>query len=219
MTQQNPQLDWARILLFNIINGKGETMYRHSNGPVWWGPYDNQKYYLSITDCSGFVNALLKRSYNLTNNDFSTWFRTARPYASTYYKMINEQRGFIKFDNIHNVQLGDFIVFKFPPGTSKGDDTGHIVLVNQKPVRIVPTMPYEQNLLQWRVNIIDQTGSPHGPYDTRYHSGKTGLGSGDIRIYTDALGKIAGYSWSLNPNSKYVDHEYHPILVGRVNIQ
>lgn len=49
---------WARFLLSHL---KPEnTIYEHTNGPVSWEPE-----YKSITDCSGFINALLKQSYNL----------------------------------------------------------------------------------------------------------------------------------------------------------
>ncbi|AVL95082.1 hypothetical protein ma695 [Moumouvirus australiensis] len=228
------QVAWARLLLKEIMNGNGQTEYEHTNGPVWWGNHDDRDIYLSITDCSGFINALLKKSYGIPNLEFEEWFGVKRPYASTYYKIINRQNGFTKINNIKDARVGDFIVTRFPPGTSKGDDTGHIMMINNDPEHIYshlennsgynPRNPNNKNSApanQWRVNIIDQTASPHGKYDTRYIDGEekiTGLGSGYIKIYTDPLGRIQGYSWSLSNKSKYIDKSVHPILIGRLDI-
>ena len=54
-----PRVYWARLLLKEIVDRNGITEYKHSNSPVTWNPYE------SITNCSGFVNVLLKKSYNI----------------------------------------------------------------------------------------------------------------------------------------------------------
>lgn len=204
---------WARLMLYNILHNNGYTRYEHSNGPVYWGPFDNKKNYVSITDCSGFINALLKKTYDLPLN----WSGHVRPYAITYYNMINTQKYFIKITNINDARIGDFIVFKILPGTSKSDNTGHIMLINNLPTKINVTEPLVYNTLQWSVNIIDQSGS-HGTDDTRHKNKSNGLGSGYFRIYTNNYGILSGYSWSTNTNSRYIDTTVHPIVIGRFNL-
>lgn len=199
---------WARLLLSNIINGNGYTKYEHTNGPVEWGPT-----YVSITDCSGFINALLIKSYNLQPN----WSGHVRNYASTYYRMINEDRFFTKINNIFNIQIGDFITFKILPGTSKTDNTGHIMMVNADPEPIVSIKPIISGTKQFSVNIIDQS-EMHGSSDTRSNTRSNGLGSGYLRIYTDYNGNLVGYSWSTNPGSKFIGPNVHPMAVGRFRL-
>ena len=81
---------------------------------------------MSKADCSGFINRLIQKSYNLTDDDFKRWFGRARPYASTYYKIINQGIGFQKITNIHDTNNGDFIVLWFPPDVRIGDNTGSL---------------------------------------------------------------------------------------------
>nr|WBF70489.1 hypothetical protein [Megavirus caiporensis] len=232
------QVAWARLLLQEIVHDNGETEYENSSGPVWWGPHDDKSTYLSITDCSGFMNALLKRSYSIPNSDFSDWFGSKRPLASTYYKSIDKQNGFRRISNVNNIKVGDIIAIRFPPGTSRSDDTGHVMLINAEPEKMTNSLESESNynprkppirntsrnnisVNEWRVNVIDQTASPHGKYDTRYVNSDeqvSGLGSGYIKLYTDNNGKILGYSWSLNKKSKFIDRSVHPILIGRLDI-
>ena len=206
-------LAWARLMLYAILYKDGITTYRHTSGPVFWGLYNNQPNYISITDCSGFVNALLRQAYNLPIG----WSGVNRPYASTYYRMINEQKYFIKIINIKNAKIGDFIVFKILPGTSKSDNTGHIMIINEQPKLINAKSPIVPNTLQWLINIIDQS-STHGTNDSRYQNKRTGLGTGDIRIYTDTQGNLLGHSWSTESNSRYIDKTERLLVIGRLKL-
>ena len=201
-------LVWARLMLYAILYKDGITTYRHTNGPVFWAAYNNQPNYISITDCSGFVNALLKQAYDLPIG----WSGVNRAYASTYYRMINEQKYFTKITNIKNAKIGDFIVFKILPNTNKSDNTGHIMIINQEPKLI---NNQSSNTLQWSVNIIDQS-SAHGTNDSRYQNKQTGLGTGYIRIYTDTEGNLLGHSWSTESNSRYIDKTERPLVIGRL---
>lgn len=204
---------WAKIMLYNILNGNGYTKYEHSNGPVYWGPYDNQSQYVSVTDCSGFINALLIKTHNLPTN----WLGVNRPYAVTYYRAIMAQKNFIRINNIYDTKIGDFIVFRILPGTSKSDNTGHIMLINDLPKKVLPSAPQISNTIQWTVSIIDQSSS-HGPNDTRYQNNTNGLGNGLLRIYSDMSGNLQGYTWSTSIHSQYIDKNVHPLVIGRLNI-
>jgi len=211
------QTFWARLLLQKIIRDNGETLYRHTTGPVWWGKYDNKDKYISITDCSGFVNALLCQSFNLTTQDLYNWFGTKRPYASTYYKSFVDNNGFEGFYNLNNAAIGDFIAINFLPGTGGGRNTGHIVLIDGSPTLKDNSSPIINDTLQWIVPIIDQS-SHHGTSDTRYSDKPyTGLGKGLMRFYTDKSGTLSGYTWSLLDVSLYINISKHPLIIGRLN--
>lgn len=201
----------ARQMLGNILKGHGVTAYRHTDGPVTWGSDMDQ--YISLTDCSGYINALLKKSYGLPNY----WLGTTRPYASTYYRAINSGKNFARISNIKNVRIGDFIVFRIIPGTSNSDNTGHIMIVNGLPKLMTTSPPIKSGTLQWSVYIIDQSSQVHGDSDTRY-PGKTGLGSGYFRIYTDASGRLQGHAWSTEPKSKFYNQSFRPLVIGRLRI-
>lgn len=190
----------TRLLLYNILYKNGMTIYRHTNGPVDFGSK-----FVSITDCSGYVNALLDQSYRLPTR----WSGVMRPYASTYYRLITQQRFFTRINNIFNCQIGDFIVYRIFPGSSKTDNTGHIMMINQLPIEIAPN--------RYSVNIIDQSSS-HGRNDTRFNAKyMTGLGSGYFSLYTDDSGNLIGYSWSAELKSKFINQNDRPLVIGRFN--
>ena len=97
---------------------------------------------------------------------------------------------------------------------------GHIMLINKIPYQIMPIDPLVRNTQQWIVNVIDQTGSPHGKNDTRYinpNEKVTGLGSGNIRIYTDKHGELMGYSWSTSKYSPYIDKTLNKLIIARLS--
>lgn len=213
LVQQKPHVFWARLMMSQILKNNAQTTYRHSTGPIFWGPYDKQPGYICISDCSGFINALLRRSYNLKTG----WMGRERPYSSTYYnQIVNGENGFQNIKNINDANTGDFIVFRIPPGQSR--DTGHIMLINSPPKLMMNNQPIIANTLQWQVEIIDLTGTPHGHLDTRYANRKSGLGIGHFRIYTDTNGILQGYSWGPDNNSKYIDMSDRPVVIGRLNL-
>lgn len=225
ISYQVPHIFWARLLLSHI--SLENNRYRHTVGPVSWGPYndyprnDNQirinqgsgeeQEYESITDCSGFINALLEKAYYLPNN----WLGTPRPYASTYYQAIEEGKFFIAVPNIKDVKVGDFIALKYP---KEMDNTGHIAVINDIPMyKSTPTAPIVNGTNQWLVEIIDQS-TGHSQYnDTRFNN-QAGLGIGYMRIYTNLIGEIIGYTWSNHPNSKFITPEERGIIIGRLNL-
>lgn len=210
----NCHMYWARLLLLNILKNNGYTKYEHTSGPIYWGPCDNKQQYTSVTDCSGFINALIRKTYGLPIN----WLGKKRPYAATYYEMINLQNYFIKITNVWDAKVGDFIVFINLVKTSKNDNTGHIMIINKMPMQIKEKRPYINNTIQWIINIIDQSSNAHGRTDTRYTNKSTGLGNGNLRIYTDYSGNIQGYTWSTESYSQYIDKSMRPLVIGRLDI-
>ena len=150
-----------------------------------------------------------------------------RPLAKTYHDAIVHEHGFEKIAHVADALPGDILAIAYPPG---GENTGHVMLVAAKPRARKPTPPEIENTEQWEITVIDVSRSGHGPDDTRIRglksgdtanadSGKKsreGLGRGTFRIYTDAAGDVAGYSWSTSKGSKFVEQSFHHLVIGRV---
>ena len=94
-----------------------------------------------IHDCSGLIDALLRRSYGVGEAALHSWIGgRRRPLAKNYYKTFVEQRGFQRIGQIGAILPGDFIAMEFLPWAGdKGHDTGHILVVNGLPREIVPS--------------------------------------------------------------------------------
>ena len=203
----------AHELYNGVYNLGGYTEYKHTNGPVTWG----DPVYQSVTDCSGWINALLMKSYNWNREQLKNIIGSTRPYARTYYNAIVNNHNFNSYYNINEARIGDFISILFPPGSTKSDNTGHIVMINQLPQLIKNQSPFNE-FIQYEVQIMDQSGH-HGSNDSRYRPDNksfTGLGIGYIRIYTDNFGNLKGYTWSLEANSQFISIDKRPFVIGRL---
>ena len=207
-------LDWARKLVENI---KPEnTDYQHKRGTVKWKGTNGATEDESHTDCSGLLNALLERSYNLTPRDFETWLGARRPLAITYHDAILNKQGFALIERVSEIKPGDIIAVKYPPDN---DNSGHLMIVAEKPRQREATKPIVANTKQWEVKVIDSSESGHGKTDTRRlpEGGfGQGVGEGVFRFYTDQKDVILGYSWSNFANSDYHDQTDRHLVVGRL---
>src|SRR5436190_1462800 len=130
-TQQSPagekqepkHLKDAKTLLDDLL--PKNTSYRHKDADVQWKGANGAKAGICHTDCSGFVDALLTRSYDYGSADFKKWFGSARPTAKRYYEEIVKENGFKKIAKIQDLRPGDIIAIKYPPGD---ENTGHVML-------------------------------------------------------------------------------------------
>jgi hypothetical protein len=173
------------------------------------------------TDCSGLLDALLKQAYGSTSKDFQKQFGARHPQASHYHDAIEKGAGFKRITRLSAVEPGDILAVKYAENDPdrKDNDTGHVMLVVVKPARRQATEPVKSGTRQWEVEVIDQTRSPHGPEDNRARwkqEDKSGLGRGLLRLYTDADGAVAGYTWSTEPGSKYRSQEDRHLVIGRL---
>lgn len=201
-------LQLSRNMLYQILMGNGYTKYVNSLGPVEWGPK-----YISVTDCSGYIDHLIRYSYHIKKG----WTGLSRPLACGFYNMIINERYFKNICNINMAKPGDFLVFKILPGTSNTPHTGHIMLIDDFPKKMISINPIISNYQQWCVQIIDQSKS-HGKHDTRYNAEfDSGLGIGYIRLYTNSQGLLTGYSWTCQSNSNFKANDIHPIAIGRLH--
>jgi len=206
-----PHLSEATKLLAAITPAK--TNYQHKEIVVTWPDAGEAQ---CRTDCSGLLDAVLKRSYHLSDEQLATWFGAKRPLATHYHSTIERGRGFLEIKKVAEIQPGDILAIKYPPG---GENTGHVMLVADKPRLHNASAPLVENTQQWEVDIIDSTRSAHGSGDTRMHADKSssdGLGKGTIRIYANENGEVAGYTWSVGKSSKFSDQATHSLAIGRV---
>jgi hypothetical protein len=172
----------------------------------------------SHADCSGFIDSLLQTSYGYTPDQFKKWFNSHRPSAKRYHDAIAEQKGFTQIQHVQDVLPGDLLAVKY---LNRTDNTGHVMLVADKPVKIQPKEPIVPNTQQWTVTIIDSSESGHGPTDTRHARGAggkdhDGVGEGVLRLYTDGQGAVAGFTWSSVPTSKFKDPSDEHLVIGRL---
>ena len=189
------------------------TDYAHGQGSIsWTGKV------ASHTDCSGFIDHLLMHDDGYTPDDFKRWFGSRRPTAERYHDAIVEGRGFTRLAKVGELRPGDLIAIKY---LTRHDNTGHIMLVTEAPRRMNVAPPYVDGATQWSVTVIDSSESGHGPTDTRHKRGKggrdhDGLGRGVFRLYADAAGKVAGFSWSTAKVSRFIAPDDEHLVLGRL---
>ncbi len=194
-----------------------QTEYRHRPSVMHWP--DEKEGSECRTDCSGFVDLLLRHTYPWATKEWlETTIGKKRPLAGDYYDAIQGHHGFDPVENVADVAPGDFIVMKYPVDS---DNTGHIMLVSAKPTPRRAVGPLQDGTKQYDVAVIDETSVPHGKTDSRYEGPGVkngGLGRGTFRLYTDMDGKFAGYAWSATATNKFYGPDTRPMIVGRLQI-
>jgi hypothetical protein len=199
---------------------------------VQWADDPGITQFASITDCSGFSNVLMARSYG--------WLPStthSRPLAEDYYWSIRNTDHFTQLTNVADIAAGDTIALLY----GKLDDptsSGHVAWVDAAPVPYAGE-PTEPGLSQFAITVVDSDGGFHAApvrdvadQDDRYLSTPcehddeciaqfganavcdswqlatsvcafTGIGRGQLRIYADAAGAIAGYTWATENSSPF----------------
>jgi hypothetical protein len=196
----------ANLDLANTSYGHGEP------GVSFAAPYQ------SHADCSGFIDSLLQTSYGYTKVQFKKWFDSSRPSAKRYHDAIVDQKGFTQVQRVQDMLPGDLLAVKYLKRT---DNTGHVMLAADRPVKIQPKEPIVPGTQQWAVSVIDSSESGHGPTDTRHARGSDGkdhdgVGEGVFRIYTNGDGQVAGFAWSTVSASKFQDPIDEHLVIGRL---
>lgn len=194
-----------------------DTSYQHKGGPLTWKGENGAKRNEGHTDCSSFIDALLRHSYGLTPDDLKAWLGRRRPLAITYFRAIGRQGGFQHITLVKDVQAGDLIAYKLPPGSK---NTGHVMLVAGTPRLMKAVEPLVDNTEQWKVPIIDSTRRGHGEADSRRKPDgtfSTGIGQGVFRLYATSKGTVAGWSSSTSLKATYYDRETRPLAIGRLD--
>jgi hypothetical protein len=142
-------------------------------------------------DCSGFATIVLKA---VAPRSLASVPRAAghkRPRALEFHEAFaaapaeeKGAKGWRRIERLADARPGDLLAWRREE-IKPGEDTGHIVIVDEAPVR--------EDDGQFRVIVLDSTGKPHGD-DTR-QSGATGVGRGTIWLTVDEAGRPAGFRW------------------------
>jgi hypothetical protein len=218
-TSRPPHLQVAMDLLSAVQ--PSDTNYQHKVSVVHFPGDPGSDHAECRTDCSGLLDAVLKRAYGLTPAQLSDWLKANRPLAKHYHEAIANERGFQKIATLPDVRPGDILAISYPAG-AKENNTGHVMLVAGTPKQRTATAPIVEQTLQWEVPVIDESETGHGTTDTRHnddHTSSNGLGHGVLRIYTERHGRVAGYAWSTQKVSKFVAQSSHNMVVGRVQLE
>lgn len=196
----------AKTLLYALT--PESTNYQHGEQIVLWPDTASGVTALSLSDCSGFMNALLSKTYKLTSENILIWTGTKRPLAKTYHQMIVAENHFQKINKLSEIQKGDILAVLYRDG---GETTGHVMLVTSGPIEV--------GLNDWSVEIIDSSKSGHGEQDTRYNpinnTYTDGLGMGHLRVFSNDQKEVIGYAWSFDLNSKRKNQSDYNMVIGR----
>ena len=154
-------------------------------------------------DCSGFLVALLKQTSLDHLRQIAT--RHKQPLAKDFYQTFAPDdgevpRGWKQIERMQDVEPGDIIAW-IKLERAPGDNTGHVLLVEEKPMADSPD--------QFRVRVLDSTAHGHG-HDSR-PEGKSGIGRGTIWLDVDDDGQPVAFRWK-SRNGR--PHEV-PIAIGR----
>lgn len=183
------------------------------------------------TNCTGLVESSMEKAY-----DISPKFSTRK--FSSMYSIIDWVDGvdrgemFDKITKVQDVQLGDFVLWKFiikPAGVDPAFN-GHIVTIDSLPKKIEPQRkPVMEGTTQWELWVIDSNSSAISFDDTRYVAKtsaanaeatkvakKTGAGRGRIYLYTNEAGEIVGQSFGFASAKVNVQDVDRHIVMARV---
>lgn len=164
--------------------------------------------------CSSFQTHVFEKAFGLQESDIVRWFGLSNPQAKDYYGAIVARRGFSQLAHVEDLQPGDIVAVNY--GTDH-KPTGHVMMIDRVPALHDSTAPVEPGLQQYEVAVIDSANSGHGSLDTRFAGGlhTTGAGRGTLRLYANADGTVAGYTWSTKHISQFYPAADRKIAFGR----
>lgn len=188
--------------------------------------------YTVHTDCTGFVFDMLERNgYRIR---FSSKAFSDRYGIADTVDGIRKNETFDRVALVPDLRVGDVVAWKYMDGANSRGLGGHIVMVNQPPVRVdKPTQQAtEAGLVMWSVEVIDSSTGPASPDDTRYVQGTSvqdaanalnaqkpqklnGVGRGRFYLYADAGGALKAVSYGFRKAPLKYDDVDWAIAMGR----
>ncbi len=208
-------VSWAQRLVRELA--PENNVYGSRPTYVVWADLASGRPARNRSVCSSFVSHLLEQSYGFIPPDFAAWFRAPNPQAGDYYDTIVAERGFRRVHRVMDIQSGDLIAVKYPPGSRP---SGHVMLAVGLAVPTIASVPLHGNTSQWALTVVDCSHSRHGTDDTRSKGGAsgTGVGRGVIRLYAREDGTLAGYTWSTLLYSSFRSQSERRAAIGRLDL-
>ncbi len=206
---------WADTLVTHIAPENNE--YGSGTSYVQWAGIEGATAYRSRSLCASFVTHVLKRAYDLSSYDMTTWFGSTSPNAVLYHDRIINEVGFEQVLTVSQIEEGDIIAIEYPWGNTA---SGHVAIAAGPAVLRSATYPLVAGTSQYALAVLDASTTGHGTTDTRHNadgSWHAGVGRGVMRLYASSTtGAIAGHAWSTQPGSTYYAKQTRDIAIGRV---
>jgi hypothetical protein len=187
--------------------------YANGKFTVTWAGIDGEKKTFNKSDCTTFVTALLRTAYHFTPKQFEGWFGKASPSVTLYYDSASANKGLVGFKQIADLRPGDLLISKFT-NKAEGGAAGHMMIADGLPQLV--RMPKNASATEkvYDLTIIDCTGSPHAD-DSRIKP-QSGVGRGNIRLYTDKSGNLETWGWSASNAVKPYQGSARPMTFAKV---
>lgn len=203
---------WARRMVADVA--PQNNAYATDPTIVQWAGVAGAQQTVNRSVCSTFVDRVVEQAYGYSAAYVTAWLGL---YAKTIHRAIVHARGFARITTIPEIRPGDIMAIEYYDDDRPS--TGHAMIVDQPPQPIQAVAPIVAGTEQYGVTVIDSALSGHGPTDTRAELGgawHTGVGRGLFRLYADANGHIAGYSWSATAGSRLYRPSVRDLVVGRL---
>lgn len=197
-----------------------------------WSGANGLGHSTSVAKCASFLSRLLVQAYAV---DLVARFGCTSPHAATYHHAIATNDGFAAITSPLDVLPGDVVAIRYLDagceqltcGTfSDCTTTGHVALVAEAPELRAATAPHVAGTVQYTLEILDSSTSPHGSDDTRWFGGANGqhdqgAGRGVMRLYADASDPdhpVVGHTWSTSSGSTYHAVNDRSLAIGRFTL-
>ena len=196
-----------------------------STSPLVVWPEDGTAF--NRTVCTRFISETLRHSYDMTDDCLRALTGAGKPNTGHYYNAIIAQRGgsctladgvttathsFTRVTNVSQIAVGDLVAILYLDAAEP--DSGHTAWVIAVPTFV--TTSGGENV--YDLLVADSSSSFHGYSDSRYVTPDSpgvpdqGVGSGAMRLYTDASGEITGYRWSNRSSTTYRPDARHLVV-------
>lgn len=192
------------------------------------------------TDCSGFVEDMLRRSGSGVLEQLGTKkYRTRYSLLDMHASMVKSE-AFERLDRVTDLKPGDVVSWRYIDLRGHHATTGHIMFVDSVPARIKARKPVVDGLDQYELWIIDVSQEAKSRDDTRFVSdaalrdeneakgiqGGTvsspnfkGVGRGRIRLYVDsASSDVKGAAFSFDKARFHEQGSDWLIVMGRPKV-
>jgi len=195
--------------------------------------------YIVHTDCTGFVESMLRRTRSGVLEQMQSMKFKTRHSIYDYHPSIEKGEAFERITKVTDLKPGDVVAWLYV--NMKGHTlAGHILFIDETPVKVTSRWPFAWSSTQYDVRIIDTSQEAKSRDDTRFvadselreeneargKGGGTkaspnfkGVGRGTIRFYADdTTGEIRGIAYNID-NAKF--HAQGPdwnIVMGRPKV-